>query len=119
MPLPENRVCDPFLAQNFIIPAQALKKRAKAPKQIANSNHQQKITMEPDQKPDEKAKVWKNDPTAAGRNANDNFNDEQVDDYGIDYSKPDAEEELETRITNKGGRGANSGDRNPNDNFDE
>lgn len=66
-----------------------------------------------------KKEVLKNDPTSGGRNATDNFNDEQVDDYGIDYTKPGAEEELEARITNKGGRGSNSGDRNPNDEFDE
>jgi hypothetical protein len=58
----------------------------------------------------DKEKVLRKDPTSAGRNANDNFNEDQVDDYGIDYSKPDAEEQLEERITDKGGRGANSGD---------
>jgi hypothetical protein len=75
--------------------------------------------MNKDKPESDKEKVMKNDPTSSGRNATDNFNDDQIDDYGIDYSKPDAEEQLETRITNKGGRGANTGDRNPNDEFDE
>jgi len=59
----------------------------------------------------------KSDPTGGGRNSNDNFNDDSVDDYGIDYSKPGAEEDLEYRITVKGGRGPKGGDRNPNDDF--
>lgn len=52
-----------------------------------------------------------------GRNANDNFNEGEVDDYGIDESKPDAEEELEERDEVKGGAGPQSGDRNRNDDF--
>ncbi|WP_439558719.1 hypothetical protein [Dyadobacter sp.] len=75
--------------------------------------------MENDKAQSDKERVLKNDPTSGGRNATDNFNEDQVDDYGIDYSKPGAEEELEERITVKGGRGANSGDRNPNDEFDD
>ncbi|WP_157488026.1 hypothetical protein [Dyadobacter crusticola] len=67
----------------------------------------------------DKERVLKNDPTSGGRNGTDNFNDDEVDDYGIDYSAPDAEEQLEARITNKGGRGPNSGDRNPNDEYDD
>lgn len=67
----------------------------------------------------EKEEVLKSDPTSAGRNATDNFNDEKVDDYGIDYSKPGAEEDLEYRISAKGGRGPKGGKRNPNDNFDD
>jgi hypothetical protein len=35
--------------------------------------------------------------TYEGRNANDDFNEEEVDDYGIDESKPHAEEKLEER----------------------
>lgn len=61
----------------------------------------------------------KSDPTGGGRNSNDNFNDDAVDDYGIDYSKPGAEEDLEYRITVKGGRGPKGGDRNPNDDFSD
>jgi len=72
-----------------------------------------------DEQKNAKEEALKNDPTSGGRNATDNFNDEQVDDYGIDYTKPGAEEELEARITDKGGRGSNSGERNPNDEFDE
>ena len=58
-------------------------------------------------------------PGKAGRNANDDFNDEQVDDYGIDKNSADAEEELEEREAIKGGRGSQSGDRNRNDDFEE
>ncbi len=54
-----------------------------------------------------------------GRNANDDFNEGEVDDYGIDESKPDAEEKLEERDEVKGGAGAQSGDRNRNDDFAE
>jgi hypothetical protein len=64
-------------------------------------------------------KDFKPGSTSQGRNSTDNFNDDQVDDYGIDYSKPGAEEELEYRQTVKGGRGPKGGARNPNDNFDE
>ena len=63
--------------------------------------------------------VKEKDPTSGGRNSTDNFNDDQVDDYGIDYSKPGAEEDLEYRQTVKGGRGPKGGARNANDNFDE
>ena len=54
-----------------------------------------------------------------GRNANDDFNEGEVDDYGIDESKPDAEEKLEERDAIKGGTGAQGGDRNRNDDFAE
>lgn len=57
--------------------------------------------------------------TAKGRNSTDNFNDDSVDDYGIDYSKPGAEEELEARQSIKGGRGANGFERNRNDDFED
>jgi len=57
--------------------------------------------------------------TAKGRNATDNFNDDSVDDYGIDYSKPGAEEELEARQSIKGGRGASGFERNRNDDFED
>lgn len=52
-----------------------------------------------------------------GRNANDDFNEGKVDDYGIDEPQPDAEEELEERDEVKGGAGAQSDDRNRNDDF--
>lgn len=54
-----------------------------------------------------------------GRNANDNFNEGEVDDYGIDESQPDADEKLEERDEIKGGEGSQSGDRNRNDDFAE
>jgi len=57
--------------------------------------------------------------TTQGRNSNDDFNDDKVDDYGIDYSKPGAEQDLEDRITVKGGRGPKGGKRNANDNFED
>jgi len=41
--------------------------------------------------------------TEATRNSNDNFNDEQVDDYGIDKSAPDADEQLRRRNAVKSG----------------
>ncbi|KAA6439054.1 hypothetical protein FEM33_12265 [Dyadobacter flavalbus] len=58
-------------------------------------------------------------PTAQGRNAVDNFNDDSVDDYGIDYSKPGAEEELEARQSIKGGRGIRGVERNRNDDYED
>ena len=75
-----------------------------------------KNTTQPD---NEDTNPIKSDPTSGGRNSNDNFNDDKVDDYGIDYSKPGAEEDLEYRISVKGGRGPKGGKRNPNDNFDD
>ncbi len=54
-----------------------------------------------------------------GRNANDDFNEGEVDDYGIDESKPSADEKLEERDEIKGGAGAQSGERNRNDDFAE
>jgi hypothetical protein len=66
----------------------------------------------------EKEEVKKS-PAAKGRNATDNFNEDQTDDYGIDYSKPGAEEELQAREEIKGGTGQRGKDRNPNDNFNE
>lgn len=68
---------------------------------------------------DSKSKTLKSDPTSGGRNSTDNFNDDAVDDYGIDYSKPDAEEELEYRQSVKGGRGPETGKRNRNDDFED
>ena len=53
------------------------------------------------------------------RNANDNFNDDQIDDYGIDYSKPGAEEELQERVEIKGGTGSHGKERNRNYDFKE
>ena len=75
--------------------------------------------MEEPNDEEQKDNVLKSDPTSGGRNATDNFNDEKVDDYGIDYSKPGAEEELEHRMSVKGGRGPQSGKRNSNDNFED
>ena len=54
-----------------------------------------------------------------GRNANDDFNEGKVDDYGIEESKPDADEKLEERDAIKGGEGSQSGNRNRNDDFAE
>ena len=54
-----------------------------------------------------------------GRNSNDNFNEAEVDDYGIDESQPNADEKLEERDKVKGGAGAQSGERNRNDDFAE
>ena len=65
-----------------------------------------------------KEKVEETAP-AKGRNATDNFNDDEVDDYGIDYSKPGAEEELQERVEIKGGTGAHGKERNRNDDFTE
>lgn len=54
-----------------------------------------------------------------GRNANDDFNEGKVDDYGIDESQSNADEKLEERDEIKGGEGSQSGDRNRNDDFAE
>lgn len=70
-----------------------------------------------DQKPDSDAIMHK--VAEEGRNANDDFNEGKVDDYGIDESKPDAEEKLEERDEIKGGTGSQSGKRNRNDDFAE
>ncbi len=59
------------------------------------------------------------DPKSAGRNANDDFNEEPVDDYGVDMSQPGADEELQKRADIKSGVGPAAGERNSNDNFDE
>ncbi|QRR00638.1 hypothetical protein [Dyadobacter sandarakinus] len=54
---------------------------------------------------------------ARGRNANDNFQDGSTDDYGIDKSSPEAQDELEEREQVKGGRGQHGTGRNRNDDF--
>lgn len=54
-----------------------------------------------------------------GRNANDDFNEGEVDDYGIDERQPDADEKLDKRDEVKGGAGPQSGERNRNDDFAE
>jgi hypothetical protein len=64
-------------------------------------------------------KTPQNNPDTAGRNANDDFNNEQVDDYGVDKDSADAEKELEEREAIKSGRGSQSGDRNRNDDFEQ
>lgn len=59
------------------------------------------------------------DSTTQGRNANDNFNEEKVDDYGVDKNDSNAEEELEERSEIKGGTGSRGEGRNRNDDFAE
>ena len=53
---------------------------------------------------------------ASGRNANDNFQEDTEDDYGIDGS--DADQQLEERDAIKGGKGQHGAIRNRNDDFD-
>jgi hypothetical protein len=55
---------------------------------------------------------------ASGRNANDNFQQDTEDDFGIDKSAPDADQELEERDEIKGGKGHKGTTRNRNDDFD-
>ena len=85
---------------------------------IAAGNILNRNNMENSEELENKNKLEKPDPTDGGRNSNDDFNTDKVDDYGIDYSKPGAEEDLQYRITVKGGRGPKGGARNPNDDFD-
>lgn len=58
-------------------------------------------------------------PETADRNSNDDFNEEPVDDYGVDMSKPGAAEEIQKRDDIKGGTGSRGEGRNANDNFAE
>jgi hypothetical protein len=74
--------------------------------------------------PDHKEQQTSKDPAvekalASGRNANDNFNEGEVDDYGIDKSDPSAQKELEERDAIKGGTGQRGAIRNANDNFND
>ncbi|MPR34979.1 hypothetical protein [Salmonirosea aquatica] len=75
--------------------------------------------MENQQHKDEETQKILDDVAATGRNSNDDFNEGEVDDYGIDKSQPDADDELEERDILKGGAGTQSGDRNRNDDFAE
>ncbi len=54
-----------------------------------------------------------------GRNSNDDFNDDAVDDYGVDKTQPDAAEEIQKRSDIKSGTGTQGAEQNSNDNFAE
>ncbi|CAG5067428.1 hypothetical protein DYBT9623_00149 [Dyadobacter sp. CECT 9623] len=56
---------------------------------------------------------------ASGRNANDNFQQEPENEYGMDESAPDADAEREERDMIKGGKGQRGVIRNRNDDFDQ
>lgn len=53
-----------------------------------------------------------------GRNANDNFNDEETDDYGIEKDSADGAADQIERDQIKGGSGQHGTERNRNDDFD-
>lgn len=54
-----------------------------------------------------------------GRNANDNFNGTDVDDYGLERGTEEGAEELRERQQIKGGTGQHGTRRNRNDDFKE
>ena len=75
--------------------------------------------MEPNQ---EKEEVKDPDVERAleeGRNANDNFNNSDVDDYGVERGTEEGAEELRERQQIKGGTGQHGTERNRNDDFKE